>query len=73
MKDRPWMSRAASMAVAVALSAPLTLMVVSLEADLPTLSVQGAQINMMADGSAQLLFDVGIENVERRCLLPFDL
>lgn len=65
MKDRPWMSRAASMAVAVALSAPLTLMVVSLEADLPTLSVQGAQINMMADGSAQLLFDVGIENVEK--------
>ena len=65
MKDRPWMSRAASMAVAVALSAPLTLMVVSLEPELPTLSVVGAQINMMADGSAQLLFDVGIEHVEK--------
>lgn len=74
MKDRPWMSRAASMAVAVALSAPLTMMVVSLDNNsLPTLAFEGTRINMMADGSAQLLFDVVVRNLDRSDGVNFKL
>lgn len=58
----------------LALTVPLVLVAVSLtDPDKPTLSFEGARIQVAQDGSVQLLFDVCVSNVEQTDGVQFSL